>query len=92
MTTLVTLRTVHSDRSLTDEERRDQWRRQAGTLPPDGAKSPALQQIDGAADSDFDNWRGLVVAPQWPGRTQLGKSSERSHRRIVGAPHLRATA
>ena len=92
MTTLVTLRPVHSDRSLTDEERRDQWRRQAGTLPPDDAKSPAWQQVDGVADSDSDNWRGLVVAPQWPGRDALGKSPERSHRRIVGAPHLRATA
>jgi len=46
MTTLGSHHTVRVDRPVTDAERRDQWRRKVGTLPPNGAKDPALQLVD----------------------------------------------
>ena len=46
MTTLGSHHTVRVDRPVTDAERRDQWRRKVGTLPPHGAKDAALQLVD----------------------------------------------
>jgi hypothetical protein len=46
MTTLGSLHTGRVDRPVTDDERRDQWRRKVGTLPPHGTKDPTLQLVD----------------------------------------------
>ncbi len=91
MTNLVSLRAIQSDRPLTEDERRDHWRRQAGTLPPDHGPGSAPQLLDADVNAEAEGWCGLVIGPQWPAPTPLHRSPEGSHR-IVDLQRLRATA
>ena len=92
MTTLVSIRTIQDDRTPTDDERRTQWRKRAGTLPPDGSRGVVLQLVDAAAESDAEAWSGLFLGSLWTAPIPAPVKPTRSHRRISADRHLRATA
>ena len=92
MTTLVSIRTIQADRAPTDDERRTQWRKRAGTLPPDGSRGVVLQSVDAAAESDAEAWSGLFLGSLWTTPIPAPVKPTRSHRRISADRHLRATA
>jgi len=92
MTTLVSIRTIQADRAPTDDERRTQWRKRAGTLPPDGSRGVVLQLVDAAAESDAEAWSGLFLGSLWTTPIPAPVKPTRSHRRISADRHLRATA
>ena len=92
MSTLASIHTIHADRALTDDERRTQWRKQAGTLAPDGSRGVVLQLADTADDSDAQAWSGLFVGPLWTTATPAPVMPTRTQRRISAEQHLRATA
>jgi hypothetical protein len=92
MTTLVSIRTVHADHAPTDDERRTQWRKRAGTLPPDGSRGVVLQAVDAPVQSDAETWSGLFLGSLWTTPALEPVKAARSHRRVSAAQHLRATA
>ena len=91
MTTLASIHPIHADRTPTDDERRMQWRKRAGTLPPDGSRGVALQLVEAAAESE-EAWSGLFLGSLWTTPIPAPVKPTRSHRRISGVTHLRATA
>ena len=91
MTTLASIHPIHDDRTPTDDERRTQWRKRAGTLPPDGSRGVVLQLVDGTAESDTEAWSGLFLGSLWT-PTPAPVRPTRSHRRISAVTHLWATA
>ena len=92
MTTLVSIRTIQTDQAPTDDERRTQWRKRAGTLPPDGSRGVVLQSVDSPAQSDDDAWSGLFLGSLWTTPAPDAVKPARTHRRISALPDLRATA
>jgi len=92
MTTLVSIRTIHADRALTDDERRTQWRKRAGTLPPDGSRGVVLQAVDSPVESDAETWSGLFLGSLWTTPALEPVKAARSHRRVSAFQELRATA
>jgi len=97
MTTLVSIRTtIHDEQLLTDDDRRTQWRRRAGTLPPHGTGGVVLRAVDGPTEPDGltepDAWSGLFLGSQWPAPAPERIMSARSHRRLCDDGYLRATA
>ena len=92
MTTLVSIRTIQADRVPTDDERRTQWRKRAGTLPPDGSRGVVLQAVDAPVQSDAETWSGLFLGSLWTTPIHAPVTPTRSHRRISALTHLRATA
>ena len=92
MTTLVSIRTIHDDRTPTDDERRTQWRKRAGTLPPDGSRGVVLQAVDALVQSDAETWSGLFLGSLWTTPAPDAVKPARTHRRISALPDLRATA
>ena len=92
MTTLVSIRTNQADRAPTDDERRTQWRKRAGTLPPDGSRGVVLQSVDSPAQSDDDAWSGLFLGSLWTTPAPSPVRPARSLRRISAFQELRATA
>ena len=92
MTTLVSIHTIHDDRTPTDDERRTQWRKRAGTLPPDGSRGVVLQLVDPTDESPAEAWTGLFLGPLWTTPAPEPVIPARTHRRISAAWHLRATA
>jgi hypothetical protein len=92
MTTLVSIRTIQADRAPTDDERRTQWRKRAGTLPPDGSRDVVLQAVDSPIESDDDAWSGLFLGSLWTTPAPSPVRPARSHRRISAFQELRATA
>ena len=92
MTTLVSIRTIHDDRTPTDDERRTQWRKRAGTLPPDVSRGVVLQAVDSPIESDDDAWSGLFLGSLWTTPAPSPVTPDRSHRRISAFQELRATA
>jgi len=91
MTTLASIHPIHADRTPTDDERRMQWRKRAGTLPPDGSRGVALQLVEAAAESE-EAWSGLFLGSLWTTPIPVPVKPTRSHRRISAVTHLRATA
>ena len=91
MTTLASIHPIHADRTPTDDERRMQWRKRAGTLPPDGSRGVALQLVEAAAESE-EAWSGLFLGSLWTTPIPAPVKPTRSHRRISAVTHLRATA
>ena len=91
MTTLVSIRTIQTDHAPTDDERRTQWRKRAGTLPPDGSRGVALQLVEAAAESE-EAWSGLFLGSLWTTPAPDAVKPARTHRRISALPDLRATA
>jgi len=92
MTTLVSITTSHDDCRPTDDERRTQWRKRAGTLAPDGSHGVVLQSVDSSASSDAEAWSGLFLGSLWITPAAEPVRTARSHRRISAARPLRATA
>ena len=92
MTTLASIHPIHDDRTPTDDERRTQWRKRAGTLPPDGSRGVVLQLVDGTAESDTEAWSGLFLGSLWTTPAPSPVRPARSHRRISAFQELRATA
>ena len=92
MTTLASIHPIHADRTPTDDERRMQWRKRAGTLPPDGSRGVVLQSVDSPAQSDDDAWSGLFLGSLWTTPIPAPVKPTRSSRRISAVTHLRATA
>jgi hypothetical protein len=92
MTILASISTSHGEHYLSDDERRTQWRKRAGTLPPDGARGVVLQSVESPAPSAAEAWSGLFVGSLWATSTPAAVRSSRSHRRIPATPQLRATA
>ncbi len=93
MTTLVSISTIHDDARPTDDERRTQWRKRAGTLAPDGSRGVVLQLVDTAEESDSEAWTGLFLGSLWT--TPIPRRRSRPPGRIAGSPpmqRLRATA
>lgn len=91
MTTLASIHPIHADRRPTDDERRVQWRKRAGTLPPDGSRGVALQLVDASAESD-EAWSGLFLGSLWTTPIPAEGTPTRSHRRISAVTYLQATA
>ena len=91
MTTLASIHPIHADRTPTDDERRMQWRKRAGTLPPDGSRGVALQLVEAAAESE-EAWSGLFLGSLWTTPIPAPVKPTRSHRRISTVTYLRATA
>ena len=100
MTTLVSIRTIQTDQAPTDDERRTQWRKRAGTLPPDGSRGMALQLVDAAAAGEAlktniqsdEAWSGLFLGSLWTTPAPDAVKPARTHRRISALQDLRATA
>lgn len=92
MTTLASISTIHDDHTPTDDERRTQWRKRAGTLPPDGSRGVVLQAVDALVQSDAETWSGLFLGSLWTTPTHAPVRPTRSHRRVPAEQHLRATA
>ena len=100
MTTLASIHPIHADRTPTDDERRMQWRKRAGTLPPDGSRGVALQLVEASAAGEAPKtkiqsmkaWSGLFLGSLWTTPIPAPVKPARSHRRISAVTYLRATA